>query len=50
MSNSNVNTESKRNGKRIFDLISLSALKVEVVVMVGVIITCAVRLTTTFIL
>ncbi len=50
MSNNNVNTTNKSTGKRIFDLISLSALKVEVVLMVGVIIACAVRVTTTFIL
>lgn len=50
MSNTNVKTEKKKSAKDIFDLISLSALKVEVVVMVAVMLTCAFKATTSFIL
>lgn len=49
MSNENTAVESKKDGKYYFDLISLSALKVEMVIMGAVILYSAFKVVGTFV-
>jgi len=50
ISNATTKTETNKGTKYYFDLISLTALKVETVVLLGVLLTCVYKVITSFLL